>query len=364
MTSTSPRVFVKPLRGGWTITEVLVALTVIGIMASLAIPAVLGIRESARRVQCQSNLRGIALSVQSFSDVQCRYPAMAYHHRSIDVGYYRNWVVEILPWIGETEISQAWDNSRFNWEPSNDRLAAHPIPGIVCPSDDSVIAGRPDLSYVVNGGYGWSGIHTATRVPRVGAGKLIDYNGNGIVGAGESAGTSLPSDKSLYFNTSLFFLGIWPHGSDVEVAKHTPASVHDGLSNTLMISENVRAGFDSKRINAMGWASTLPSRIAFFVSMYVCNDLVCREGQVDYARANGSQFPATTEALNSSINQPEGTPWPSSLHGDGVNFAFCDGRVKFISESIDGAVYAALASPQGLRIRGPLYQIVPGDSDY
>jgi prepilin-type processing-associated H-X9-DG protein len=193
---------------------------------------------------------------------------------------------------------------------------------------------------------------------------LIDYNGKGRVGEGESAGTNLPSDKSLYFNTSLFFLGIWPTGSDVEVAKHSPASVHDGLSNTLMISENVRAGFDATRMNAMGWASTIPERIAFFVSMHVCDDLVCREGQVDYARANGSQLPAATEALNASLDQPEGTPWPSSLHGHGVNFAFCDGRVKFISESIHGAVYAALVSPQGSRIRGPLAQIVPGDSDY
>ena len=43
---------------------------------------------------------------------------------------------------------------------------------------------------------------------------------------------------------------------------------------------------------------------------------------------------------------------------------YADGHVKFLSEAIDGAIYAALASPQGMLLDGiPLAQvIVPGDS--
>ena len=43
---------------------------------------------------------------------------------------------------------------------------------------------------------------------------------------------------------------------------------------------------------------------------------------------------------------------------------FADGRVHFLSETVDGRVYATLLSPQGSRLAGPLAQKVVADSDY
>lgn len=44
-----------------------------------------------------------------------------------------------------------------------------------------------------------------------------------------------------------------------------------------------------------------------------------------------------------------------------MNVVYCDGHLKFLSENIDGAVYANLVTPQGQSIRGPLAQPPLGD---
>jgi len=49
--------------------------------------------------------------------------------------------------------------------------------------------------------------------------------------------------------------------------------------------------------------------------------------------------------------------WPSSYHSGGVNVVYADGHVAFLSEGIEGSVYASLVSPCGSRIKGPLAQV-------
>jgi hypothetical protein len=45
--------------------------------------------------------------------------------------------------------------------------------------------------------------------------------------------------------------------------------------------------------------------------------------------------------------------------------AYADGHVAFLSETVDGAVYAALASMRGLQLRKtPLEQVIVSDMDY
>ena len=134
----------------------------------------------------------------------------------------------------------------------------------------------------------------------------------------------------------------------------TPDSVYDGLSQTFMLAENVRAGVDPLT-QYTNWANTDPHRTSFYFSAAVCKSLNCSKGNVDYALANN---------INASLTMPEGTPYPSSFHAaDGVNMVFADGHLKFISQSIDGAVYAALFSPQGQRlIDTTLRQIIVDDA--
>ncbi|MGH7201341.1 MAG: DUF1559 domain-containing protein, partial [Planctomycetaceae bacterium] len=62
------------LRSGTTLTELLVALSVIGLLLALLVPAVQQVREASRRTQCRSNLKQIGIGMQSYHSVHGMFP--------------------------------------------------------------------------------------------------------------------------------------------------------------------------------------------------------------------------------------------------------------------------------------------------
>ncbi len=65
------------------------------------------------------------------------------------------------------------------------------------------------------------------------------------------------------------------------------------------------------------------------------------------------------EAINYGTNlTDEGTfPFALSNHNNGVNMLFCDGSIKFISDTINGTVYSKLITPQGSKLPGSIRQL-------
>jgi len=72
----------------------------------------------------------------------------------------------------------------------------------------------------------------------------------------------------------------------------------------------------------------------------------------------------TLENINFGVNlTDEGSfPYPSSYHSGGINVVCCDGSAHFISDTIDGTVWAKLVTPSGSKLPS-VYRQMPVDAD-
>ncbi len=358
---------VKHVRRAFSLIDLLVVIAIIGILIGLQLPAVSQAREAARRAQCLSNMKQVGIGLLQDTDREGRFPASGYFSSST-TEIYRNWVVSILSDIDRNDIGNAWTlDQPYNDTASsqNGALSQTSIGVLVCPSDISVVPGKGNLSFVVNGGFGWTHPVDCPISPHwVAPGKPtktpFDFNGDGKTCGNTSDPAILAPDKAMYMWTGLFFVENWPYGTGT-ARHHTLAGVTDGTSSTILVTENVRVGYDP--IWQTGWSDPWPPRQSFMLTGYVCKNSTCSPGNVDYSKANDhSNQPQSFESINASLDQPEGeAPWPSSYHNGGVNMFFCDGHAQFVKQTIAGPVYAALISPQGAKLSSSaLVQPNPG----
>ena len=180
----------KRNRSGFTLVELLVVITIIGMLIALLLPAVIGARESARRVNCTNNQHELALAMQQFESAKEQFPGYA---NTFGSAQDLSWVAVLLPYMGREDLWRQYRN------PTGLKPLVE-IEQVQCPSDSP--PERVALSYVAN--------------------------------CGREDGALDGPAAGVFFN----------HNAGVPVANRVRVSsseLPDGAQQTLMLSENIQA---------------------------------------------------------------------------------------------------------------------------
>ncbi len=199
---------------GFTLVELLVVITIIGILISLLLPAVQSAREAARRLQCGNNLRQIGLASLGYESSWGSFPPGVIGTRldsaRTDPAANRQiaWNVFILPQLEQQAVYDLFRLDRAYDHADNAAAVGYVLPVFLCPSTNRM---------------------TADRVGKKTKKGLGATDFGGIYGA-KSPLSGLPPGGGVL---------CWLYGSDFTV---TIADIRDGTSNTLIVGENSGRG--------------------------------------------------------------------------------------------------------------------------
>ena len=304
-----------------------------------------------------------------------------------------SWVVPILPYLDNQEMFNQWtmfggtaangcvayfDPTNYVvGQASNAKIANISIGVLICPDDNTIQNGQGNLSYVVNSGYA---LYHAFPVGWIGS--AVDGGSTpsaALTWASTAIGwpgtVGVTSKLGVMFPESTF--GQNPPQNQVRIpwnVRSSLTSIVDGASNTILMSENTLTGVSvvsTPYSNGLptNWACPLPNFTSFIGASNICGGtsftfpavVDCTAGQLS---PNGD-----SDGIGWSLSNKVGTfaninggqsltiegsyPFSNSAHPGGCNMGFCDGGVRFISNTIDGTVYSKIITPAGSKL--PLY---------
>ena len=121
---------------GLTLVELLVVITIVGLLLALLLPAVQSARRSAQRVQCFNNLRQIGIGLHLYHQSREEFPPGGIEWRAGGDKTKRQlaWSAFLLPYVEEQSLYDYLDlNTPFD-SPENAQAAATILPIYLCPS--------------------------------------------------------------------------------------------------------------------------------------------------------------------------------------------------------------------------------------
>ena len=126
-------------RGGSSLVELLVVVSVMAALVALLLPAVQAARESARRITCLDNLRNVGCALHGHLLARRKFPVGCIEWRQPgQAGTARclAWSAAILPWLEEPGLAARIDTTKAFDHPANAAVAATPLAVYRCPAAD------------------------------------------------------------------------------------------------------------------------------------------------------------------------------------------------------------------------------------
>ncbi|MFH1301017.1 MAG: DUF1559 domain-containing protein [Planctomycetota bacterium] len=301
-------------RKAFTLIELLVVIAIIAILIALLLPAVQQAREAARRNSCKNNLKQIGLALHNYHDTFSVLPpgSIVYYNGSKYYGHGWTWHASILPYLdqanmynqiqGPTSSGMGAESGGVN--DSKQQLSGQTVLSVFwCPSQPDVTTGAQKNGYSPSNYNG-------------NMGTLIGYSGDNCYGGSVSTPAGMTATNGCMNADGVFFIS-----SSVAFRDIT-----DGLSNTIMVSEVIDSGGDADRLGGGG-----SDRKHCFSNGADSNPPT---EMTEYLIAAESNDP-----INQYTEEAAG-----SYHVGGAQFVLGDGRVRFLSENIDMALYRAIST--------------------
>jgi prepilin-type N-terminal cleavage/methylation domain-containing protein/prepilin-type processing-associated H-X9-DG protein len=337
----------------FTLVELLVVITIIGMLVAMLLPAVQAAREASRRSQCANNMRQLSLAVLNYESSHKLLPpagiAQVTKDKVFDIDVFNpfagtrfSWIVEVLPFLEEQALYDKFDHSKqIPFQDQNPQATS--LPKLLCPSDE---AGPRHYDYrevrvavCAKGNYAAyvSPFHIDLQMIYPGA-LVADRQRIGQISGGVSPTLLLSEVRTLdhvhdqrgawalpLAGASLLAFDMhpidWPyeHSSSITPpsrmmnrARYVPNLNSIGKTqppNGLGLNKDTLIKPDCDEISGQGAAAGMP--------------------------CNANLPPGATGYMSAA---------PRSLHPGGVNAAYLDGHTSFLENDVDEVVMALAVS--------------------
>jgi prepilin-type N-terminal cleavage/methylation domain-containing protein/prepilin-type processing-associated H-X9-DG protein len=308
----------------FTLVELLVVIAIIGILVALLLPAVQAAREAARRIKCVNHMKQWALAMQMHHDAKKRLPAGGSSSTGNDSGNRHGWPPFLWSYVEESALADRYDFNVTYALPTNgykltdpatlrdNAPSNQPIALYYCPSDRG------------NGLYRWT---------------YATIRGNYFANWGPMV-FQLASPRADKIRAPF---GFKDYKSRNQPLRSNFKDFTDGTSTTLILSEERMHPNDAAADGRGDMLNDVGDQL--FMTLYTPNTSIPDEQWGTYCE-NVPETPCIPAACCTGTQREVFTS-ARSFHPGGVNVAFGDAHVDFISDSVSQTYWRAISTMNG-----------------